>query len=117
MQLVNMSSNKMELSLDEILKTNKNTRGQGRGGRRSNPARAAASAAPIGGVAKSTRQSKQAKTTSSAPAATSGGETKIMVSNLVRTCEETCPVELTNALQPLDVEQAQLQVCKTVAGL
>ncbi len=107
----------MELSLDEILKTNKNPRGQGRGGRRSNPGRAAASAAPVGGVSKSTRQAKQAKATPTAPAASSAGETKIMVSNLVSSCTNPTSMDSTNVLQPLDVEQSQLQVCKTIIGL
>ncbi|KAH7385739.1 hypothetical protein BKA66DRAFT_569575 [Pyrenochaeta sp. MPI-SDFR-AT-0127] len=85
-------SNKMELSLDEILSKSKTSRGRGRGGRRSNPTRAAATAAPVGGVSKATRQAKQPKAVPTAPAASSAGETKIMVSNL-----------------PLDVEQGQLQ--------
>ncbi|CAO2650458.1 Nn.00g017500.m01.CDS01 [Neocucurbitaria sp. VM-36] len=85
-------SNKMEQSLDEILKANKSTTRRGRGGRRSNAGRAAATAAPVGGVSKSTKPARHAKATPTAPAAASSGETKIMVSNL-----------------PLDVEQGQLQ--------
>lgn len=86
-------SNKMELSLDEILKTSKtNSSRRGRGGRKSTSGRPAPAAAPVGGVAKNTRQNKQAKPVPTAPAASFGGETKIMVSNL-----------------PLDVEQGQLQ--------
>lgn len=81
---INMS-NKMELSLDEILKTSKNTTGRrgGRGARRSTGGRPAPTAAPVGGVAKSTRQNKQSKSAPTAPAASFSGETKIMVSNLV----------------------------------
>ncbi|KAJ4367402.1 RNA-binding RNA annealing protein [Neocucurbitaria cava] len=85
-------SNKMEQSLDEILKANKSTTRRGRGGRRPTTGRAAASAAPVGGVSKSTKPARHAKATPSAPAVAAGGETKIMVSNL-----------------PLDVEQSQLQ--------
>ncbi|OAL50762.1 hypothetical protein IQ07DRAFT_643983 [Pyrenochaeta sp. DS3sAY3a] len=84
-------SNKMEQSLDDILKASKSSK-RGRGGRRSNPTRAAATAGPVGGVSKSTRHAKPAKATPTAPAAAASGETKIMVSNL-----------------PLDVEQGQLQ--------
>lgn len=80
--LVTMS-NKMELSLDEILKTSKKSGGRGRGGRRSNVGRPATTAAPVGGVAKTTKQSKPAKAAPSAPTPSLGGETKIMVSNLV----------------------------------
>ena len=90
-------SNKMELSLDEILKTSKAPRGRGRGGRRSNPGRAATSAAPVGGVAKSTRQNKPAKSAPTAPAASANGETKIMVSNLVSTLA-TSQLNYTNLL-------------------
>ncbi|KAL6706506.1 RNA-binding RNA annealing protein [Coniothyrium glycines] len=93
-------SNKMELSLDEILKTSKKSGGRGRGGRRSNVGRPATTAAPVGGVAKSTRQNKPAKSTPAAPAATLGGETKIMVSNL-----------------PQDIEQGQLQDYFVSTGL
>jgi THO complex subunit 4 len=77
-----MSSNKMEQSLDDILKASKTTR-RGRGGRRSGAGRPAAAPAPVGGVSKSTRQGKQAKAAPTAPAAGLSGETKIMVSNLV----------------------------------
>ena len=52
--------------------------------RRSGAGRPAAAAAPVGGVAKSTKQgNKQSKPAPTAPAAAFGGETKIMVSNLV----------------------------------
>jgi THO complex subunit 4 len=78
-----MSSNKMEQSLDDILKASKGAR-RGRSARRSGAGRPAAAAAPVGGVAKSTKQgNKQSKPAPTAPAASFGGETKIMVSNLV----------------------------------
>lgn len=81
----------MEQSLDDILKAQSSAK-RGRGGRRSNPSRAAATAGPVGGVSKSTRHAKPAKAALTAPAVSSAGETKIMVSNL-----------------PHDVEQGQLQ--------
>ena len=77
-----MSSNKMEQSLDDILKASKGPR-RGRSGRRSGAGRPAVAPAPVGGVSKATKQSKQTKPAPAAPAATMGGETKIMVSNLV----------------------------------
>ncbi|KAF1946087.1 hypothetical protein EJ02DRAFT_336885 [Clathrospora elynae] len=84
-------SNKMEQSLDDILQASKTSR-RGRGPRRSGVGRPAATAGPVGGVAKSTRQGKQVKAAPTAPAANLGGETKIMVSNL-----------------PLDIDERQLQ--------
>jgi THO complex subunit 4 len=86
-----MSSNKMEQSLDDILKASKTT-SRGRGGRRSGAGRPAAVPAPVGGVSKSTRQGKQAKAAPTAPAAALSGETKIMVSNLV--CQPANPSSL-----------------------
>lgn len=94
------SGDKMELSLDEILKSSKKSGGRGRGGRRNNPGRPAASGAPVGGVAKNTRQNKPAKANPAAPAPALGGETKIMVSNL-----------------PHDVEQDALQKYFVDVGL
>jgi hypothetical protein len=112
-----MSSNKMEQSLDDILKASKTSR-RGRSGRHSGAGRPAAAPGPVGGVSKSTRQGKPAKAAPTAPTAALGGETKIMVSNLV-----SLPLclrlftNLTNLYQPKDVDQAALQVCQTNAGL
>lgn len=86
-----MSANKMEQSLDDILKASKTSR-RGRSSRRSGVGRPTAAPAPVGGVAKSTKPAKQAKPAPAAPAAVLGGETKIMVSNL-----------------PRDIDQVQLQ--------
>ncbi|KAL6168626.1 RNA-binding RNA annealing protein [Exserohilum turcicum] len=87
-----MSANKMEQSLDDILKASKTSR-RGRSTRRPGTGRPAAAPAPVGGVAKTTKQGKQAKPAPATPAAVLGGETKIMVSNL-----------------PRDIDQVQLQV-------
>ncbi|KAH4039657.1 hypothetical protein HBH98_174050 [Parastagonospora nodorum] len=85
-------SSKLDTSLDDILKTRRQTKGpgRGRGGRRSDAARPAPSG-PVGGVGKSTRPVKQPK---AAPAAAVIPETngKILVSGL-----------------PHDVDQNQLQ--------
>ena len=80
--LITMSANKMEQSLDDILKASKTSR-RGRSTRRPGTGRPAAAPAPVGGVAKTTKQGKQAKPAPATPAAVLGGETKIMVSNLV----------------------------------
>ena len=113
--LINMSSNKMEQSLDDILKASKTSR-RGRAGRRSGAGRPAAAPAPVGGVSKSTKQGKQAKAAPTAPAASLGGETKIMVSNLVCASSRFI-LDHANTQQPRDIDQTQLQVCKTDAGL
>jgi THO complex subunit 4 len=95
-----MSESRLDQSLESIISSRKQSTRKGRGGRRSDAGRPAATAAPVGGVKKSTKQPKQPKAAPAGPAAAVGGESKIMISNL-----------------PLDVEQNQLQVCKTVAGL
>jgi len=110
-----MSSNKMEQSLDDILKASKTSR-RGRAGRRSGAGRPATALAPVGGVSKATKQGKPAKAAPTAPAASFGGETKIMVSNLV-CLRNHFTTDVANMPQPRDIDQTQLQVCKTDAGL
>jgi THO complex subunit 4 len=76
-------SNKLDTSLDDILKTRRqsNRRG-GKGGRQSNATRPAPTG-PVGGVSKATKQAKQTKATpANATAPESTG--KILVSGLVR---------------------------------
>lgn len=75
-------ADKLNSSLDDILKANPRPNRRGRAGRRSGPDRRSTQA-PVGGVQKTTKQNKPAKTTSSGPTAPSGGETKIMISGLV----------------------------------
>ncbi|KAH8731079.1 hypothetical protein GQ44DRAFT_746435 [Phaeosphaeriaceae sp. PMI808] len=82
-------SSKLDTSLDDILKTRRQSSRRGRGGRRSDAARPAPSG-PVGGVSKS-KPAKQAKAASSGtPAQETTG--KILVSGL-----------------PHDVDQTQLQ--------
>ncbi|KAL5378755.1 hypothetical protein PMIN06_011602 [Paraphaeosphaeria minitans] len=83
-------ADKLNSSLDDILKTTRGNARRGRGNRRSGAGRA--TEAPIGGVGKTTRQTKPNKAAPAVPAAPSGGETKIMISNL-----------------PFDVEENQLK--------
>jgi len=105
----------MEQSLDDILKASKTSR-RGRAGRRSGAGRPATAPAPVGGVSKATKQGKPTKAAPTAPAASLGGETKIMVSNLV-CLRNRFTSDVANMPQPRDIDQTQLQVCKTDAGL
>ena len=79
-------SGKLDQSLDEILSTNKRSviRGKGRGRRRaSQPGRAAATAAPVGGVKKNAKPVKgTVKAVPTGPSAATG-DSRIQVSNLV----------------------------------
>jgi len=93
-----MSTGKLDQSLDDILKTRRQSNRRGRGARRSGPGRPAAPEAPVGGVQKHTKNAKPTKAVPTAPAA--AGESKIMISNL-----------------PTDVEESLLKVCKTCDGL
>lgn len=78
-----MSESRLDQSLESIISSRKQSARKGRGGRRSDTSRPAATAAPIGGVKKSTKQPKQPKGTHTGPIAPTGGESKIMISNLV----------------------------------
>ena len=80
-------SGKLDQSLDEILSTRRKFAGRGgRGGRRVGKT---AVAAPVGGIRKNTRGAKTAPAKSAAPSgpAAGNGESKIIVSNLVRFLE------------------------------
>ncbi len=84
-------SGKLDQSLDEILSTRRKTAGRrgGRGGRRVGTATKTAIAAPVGGIQKNTRGAKAAPAKSVVPSgpAAGNGESKIIVSNLVRLFE------------------------------
>lgn len=89
-----MSTGKLDQSLDEIMKDGGSTRGRGRGIRRNNPRRAAPGAklntAPAGGISKSNRPVKGARSAPTGPALATpiSGESKIIVSGLV--CLRSC---------------------------
>lgn len=78
-----MSTGKLDQSLDDILKTRRQSTRRGRGPRRTGAGRPAATEAPVGGVQKSTKHAKQAKAIPTGPAASGNSESKIMISNLV----------------------------------
>lgn len=84
-------SGKLDQSLDEILSTRRKTAGRrgGRGGRRAGNGTKAATAAPVGGIQKNSRSAKVAPAKSAVPSgpAAGNGESKIIVSNLVRLLE------------------------------
>lgn len=81
-------SGKLDQSLDEILSTRRKTAGRrgGRGGRRVGTGTKAVTAAPTGGIQKNTRGAKVASAKSTVPSgpAAGNGESKVIVSNLVR---------------------------------
>lgn len=83
-------SGKLDQSLDEILSTNKRAPG---GGRRSTRKTARPAApAPVGGVKKNTKPARgTAAKPSSGKAPKATGESKIIVSNLVRTSSFAAP--------------------------
>lgn len=83
---LNMSG-KLDQSLDEILSTRRKTAGRrGRAGRRVGNGTKVATATPAGGIQKNTRSAKTAPEKGAVPSgpAAGGGESKIIVSNLVR---------------------------------
>lgn len=81
-------SGKLDQSLDDIVKTQRTNRRGRNGGRRSGPGGAArpAAAAPVGGVAKSARAPRgpRAPAAKPAPVVPASGDSKIIVSGLVR---------------------------------
>ena len=87
-----MSENKLDKSLDDILSTRrKNTTRRGRGRRVATATSRVTKAAPVGGVQKSTKATRSTNKGSapSGPAAGTG-DTKIIVSNLVRSAYSHC---------------------------
>ncbi|EKG19388.1 hypothetical protein MPH_03251 [Macrophomina phaseolina MS6] len=77
-------SDKLNQSLDEILKANKRATRARPGARRSAGGKGATAAAPVGGVKKNTKAPKAAAKTNvpTGPAAKAHGDSKILVSNL-----------------------------------
>ncbi|EEP79857.1 predicted protein [Uncinocarpus reesii 1704] len=85
-------SAKLDTSLDEIINTTRASRRQNR--RDTRPSRARATAAPVGGVKKPSRQAKTASKAIPTAPSTGSGESKIIVSGL-----------------PSDVNEANIKVC------
>ncbi|KAL1634889.1 RNA-binding RNA annealing protein [Neofusicoccum ribis] len=77
-------SDKLNQSLDEILKANKRANRTRPGARRAAPGKGAATAAPIGGIKKNTKAPKAAAKPNipTGPASKAHGDSKILVSNL-----------------------------------
>jgi len=79
---------KLNRSLDEILKDRRQSNRRARGaGRRANGTKAAVLAAPVGGVKKTTKTTKPTDKPALATGSSGSGDSKIIVSNLVsRSC-------------------------------
>lgn len=105
-------SGKLDKSLDEILSTQRRT-----GGGRRNPARRTttgrkpATSAPAGGIQKTTKTARNAVKPPPAKVSGATGESKIMVSNLVRGNISTNARISANKSKPKDVSEPQIKVC------
>lgn len=76
-------SAKLDMSLDDVVMTERSARRRGRGGRRA-PNAARKATAPVGGIQKNTKPAKAVgKPVAASNLASGSGESKIIVSNLV----------------------------------
>lgn len=105
-------SGKLDQPLDEIISSQRQSGGRRRTTRRN--AGKPAATAPVGGVTK-TRQTRAATAAKPAPtkAATAGGISKVVVSNLVSCLPLRSPssaARLTSK-QPKDVNEGMIKVC------
>ncbi|XXG97203.1 hypothetical protein Hte_003498 [Hypoxylon texense] len=83
-------SGKLDQSLDEILSTQRRAAGGRRGNRLRRPAGRPATTAPVGGVQKTSRQTRAAATKQTPAKAAGGhGESKVVVSNLPKDVNES----------------------------
>ena len=80
-------SEKLDQSLDEILGSRRGNARRGRGGRRVASSARTTVAAPVGGIKKNTKVGRGGPAKAAVPSgpAAGNGESKIIVSNLVRT--------------------------------
>lgn len=76
-------SGKLDQSLDEILSTQRRSRGRGRGRRAPTAGRTTATVAPVGGIKKTTKGAKSAVKGGHVPTGPAPIDSKILVSNLV----------------------------------
>ena len=109
-------SSKLDQGLDDIISSNRGSRGRGRarGGRR--VASKAAPTAPVGGIKKNTRVAPKgnAKVVTPTGPANASGESKVIVSNLVRVShDQSNNRSHANDIQPSDVSEQQIKVCST----
>lgn len=106
-------SDKLNQSLDEILKANKRATRARPGARRAATGKGAAAAAPVGGVKKNTKGPKAAAKTNTptGPAPKAHGDSKILVSNLVCIPLFLTSLDSADTRQPHDVTEPQIKVC------
>lgn len=108
-------SSKLDQGLDDIISSNRTSRGRGRG----RPARRVASkarTAPVGGIKKNTRTATKDNIKAAAPTgpANATGDSKVIVSNLVcATLQWPHRLLHANSGQPSDVNEQQIKVCLT----
>ena len=105
-------SGKLDQSLDEILSSQrKNQQGRRKSQRRSVGANRPTTAAPAGGIQKTTKPARNATKAATGKGAGIVGESKIVVSNLVRTLDTPLQPAALTPQQPKDVSEAQIKVC------
>lgn len=105
-----MSSGKLDQSLEEILKDTKSVR---RGARPRRAAKPTQTAAPVGGIRKSTKPARNAAKQAPAKTVKPATESEILVENMVSILSHPS-VRLDAPLMPLqpeDVNEALLKVC------
>ena len=109
-------SSKLDQGLDDIISSNRTSRGRGRGRGGRRVASKATTTAPVGGVKKNTRTAAKGTVKATAPTgpANASGESKVIVSNLVRvSCRWLCLQTHANKFKPSDVSEQQIKVCST----
>ncbi|KAK0109728.1 hypothetical protein ONS95_002407 [Cadophora gregata] len=106
-------SGRLDKSLDEIISTQRTSTGRGRGrrgGRRTTQAGKPATVAPVGGIKKTTKSTRNP--VKAIPTGPSGsGEGKVMVSGFVSPVSYLRRKHLLTPCQPKDISEIMIKVC------